>query len=106
MTQANVNMGANSFSLIESKTSAYSFYLLGSDGIRGLILDDNSQCGSVQSSIDVYLTETVTWSSHAKITSSVDFIWVANSGIITPAATTDPATQYTASARFQLLMKG
>jgi len=77
-------------SLIESKSSAYSFFLLGSDGVRGVTLKDG-QCGAVESTSEIYLSETTTWSSDAKATSSADFIWVANPGV---SATADPSTEF------------
>jgi hypothetical protein len=82
--------GSKSFSLVDSKSSAYSFFLLGSDGVRGVTLKEG-QCGAVESTSEIYLSETATWTSDAKATSSADFIWVANPGVSVAA---DPATEF------------
>lgn len=79
-----------SFTLIESKTPAYSFFMLGPDGVRGVTLKDN-QCDSVGTISDIYLSETTTWSSDAKVTTSADFIWVSNAG---KSDASDPTVEY------------
>ena len=82
--------GSKSFTLIESKAAEYSFFMLGTDGVRGVTLKDG-QCDSVGTTSAVYLSETTTWSSNAKVTTSADFIWVANPGI---SSVTNPAVDY------------
>lgn len=82
--------GSKSFSLIESKTDGYSFFLLGSDGVRGVTLTNN-QCDSVDKTSAIYTSETTTWSNDAKVTTSADFIWVANPAI---SVVSDPSVDY------------
>ena len=82
--------GSKSLSLIESKNDKFSFFMLGVDGVRGMTLKDN-QCESIDKTSDVFITETSTWSNNAKVTSSKDFIWIANPGVSTKA---DPGADY------------